>query len=140
MAVHVWSKDGEYLGQIAGRDDLFDVSDPGNKELMRATDVLLGRPPISDSGGIDVRFGDQRRYLEFPSEDWLGVAAIVYLPPAGFRVHVISGPPRELRALGKQPQSDSAITAVPTEPKREVHPVALIRLERTSLCRREGEV
>jgi Magnesium chelatase, subunit ChlI len=27
--------------------------------------------------------------LEFPNEDWLDAAAILYLPPGGFRVHVI---------------------------------------------------
>jgi hypothetical protein len=91
MAVHVWSKDGDYLGEIGkGGYERLAVSDADNKELMRALDVLLGRPPITDSGGFEVRFGSQpARYLEFPGEDWLDVAAILYLPPAGFRVHVI---------------------------------------------------
>jgi hypothetical protein len=35
------------------------------------------------------------RFLEFPKEDWLDVAAVLFLPPAGFRVHVISGPGRD---------------------------------------------
>jgi hypothetical protein len=91
MAVHVWSKDGDYLGQIAGvRHEQLGVSDNSNKELMRALDVLMGRPPRSDMGGFEIRFGNQRpNYLEFATEGWLDVAAILYLPPAGFRVHVI---------------------------------------------------
>jgi hypothetical protein len=91
MTVHVWSKDGEYLGHIAkGNRETLGVSDNSNEELMRALNVVLERPPISDSGGFEVRFGSKPlRYLEFPDEDWLDVAAILFLPPAGFRVHII---------------------------------------------------
>jgi hypothetical protein len=90
MAVHVWSKDGEYLGEIAkGGYERLGVSDANNEELMRAVGVLLDRPPISDGGGFEVRFGSRSRFLEFPEQDWLDVAAILYLPAAGFRVHVI---------------------------------------------------
>ena len=58
---------------------------------------------LTDSGGIQIRFGDRdrNRFLEFPNEDWLDVAAILYLPPAGFRVHVIRGPEKQAsQALG----------------------------------------
>jgi hypothetical protein len=94
MAVHVW-RDGDYLGLIAkgGRDTL-GIS-PDSDELRRALDTLLAQPPISDTGGIE-RFGSKPvRFLEFPKEDWLDVAAVLFLPPAGFRVHVISGPGRD---------------------------------------------
>jgi hypothetical protein len=78
MAVHVWSRDGIYLGQIgkAGYGKL-DISHPENEELKKALDALLARPPMSDAGGFEVRFPNQpSRYLEFPDEDWLNVAAV----------------------------------------------------------------
>jgi hypothetical protein len=53
---------------------------------------------MSDAGGIEVRGGNQpAKHVEFPYEDWLNAAAVLYLPTAGFRVHVITGPERESR-------------------------------------------
>lgn len=91
MTVHVWTKDGEYIGEIFHErfDRLEMKGEHADKQAVM--DALLSRPPMNDMGGIDLKT-DKRRFLEFPSEEWLHVAAVLYLPPAGFRVHVTAGP------------------------------------------------
>ena len=54
-------------------------------------DALLSRSPVNDMGGIRLNI-DGNRFLEFPSDEWLHVAAVLYLPPGDFRIHLMAGP------------------------------------------------
>ena len=53
---------------------------------------------MNDAGGIELRFGNEfggkqdKQWLEFPSENWLAVSALLYLVPKGCRVHITSQP------------------------------------------------
>jgi len=95
MAVHVW-KDDEYIGQIASF--LHEVGVTGeHPEKQALLDALMAAPPMNDAGGIELRFGNplgnqHKQWLEFPSEDWLAVSALLYLVPKGYRVHITSKP------------------------------------------------
>jgi hypothetical protein len=54
-----------------------------SKEAEAVRQLLLGHH------WMKVQMNQSVLEMEFPSEDWIAFAALLLLPPAGYRVHVI---------------------------------------------------
>jgi hypothetical protein len=90
MTVHVWAREGEYLGYLWTQfpDRLDFVGNEEEEEKVKA--ALMSVVREADSDFIEIRVvGRWQRTIEFPGPDWLAIAAIMTLPAKGYRVHVI---------------------------------------------------
>ncbi len=92
MTVHVWTREGEYLGyvwtQFPDRLDFFGNGNEEEGEKVKAALMSVARDAGSDF--IEIRVaGRMNKTVEFPGPDWVAIAAIMALPAKGYRVHVI---------------------------------------------------
>ena len=90
MTVYVWTPDGTYVGQIAHDPDrgmiVVRADDPAHKAKIE--EALLATQG-SNRPNIDIRYAAARRLVEFLTEEWITLASLLFLPPAGYRVHII---------------------------------------------------
>jgi hypothetical protein len=89
MTVHVWTREGEYLGYVWTQPpDRVDFVGNAEGEKVKAALMSVARDAGSDF--IEIRVaGRMNKTVEFPGPDWVAVAAIMALPAKGYRVHVI---------------------------------------------------
>jgi hypothetical protein len=99
MTVHIWTKEGTYVGEVlAGRPfsglDFGGIHEDHREKIKQALTGMRG-PGSSDF--IQVQGLGEKILPEFPNEQWIAVASVLLLPPAGYRVHAIVEPiPREV--------------------------------------------
>ena len=90
MIVYVWTADGTYVGQVVfdsgKRSVLVRADDSGHKAKIE--EALLASQG-ANRPNIDVRYAATCRSVEFVTEEWIALASLLFLPPAGYRVHII---------------------------------------------------
>jgi hypothetical protein len=87
VTVHIWKRE-TYIGQV--------VTTKNHEIAVEAQNANAGAEirQVVLGGSADfvefVKVGtDERRTLEFPTDEWLGVRCLMLLPEQGYRVHVI---------------------------------------------------
>jgi hypothetical protein len=82
MTIHVL-KGRTYIAEIGTHDRQGVWVSGEGEEADKIKQLLLGYDWMT------VKMDQRTLEMEFPSEDWLSFAALVLLPPEGYRVHVI---------------------------------------------------
>jgi hypothetical protein len=92
MTVHVWTRKGDYVGYVFTDDRGRGLDFVGNEEhgeKVKAALMSFIRDGSSDILEVQASGHKWQRSVEFPSTEWVAVAAIMSLPAEGYRIHVI---------------------------------------------------